>query len=235
LDESQIEDEAEDEPEDEEEAEDEVADESGEEADEEADEEAEDEEEEGADEEAEEDEEAADEEEEGEDEEEAEEEGEEEETEFVLAELSDNAVSTGFMEMTATFKPTESRVAEHLVHSLDSHQLAVAAQEYSTGYAHGVADSAPAPAESEEEEEAEPALVEADAEAETETEADSEYAGGVQYIASNGQPYFASYPAHTATVAPYMGAVPMPPQLPTWLPPPPYITPVAAPAAKGEF
>jgi len=233
LDVSQIEDEAEeedeavdeDEAEDEEEAEDEA--EAEDETEDEADEEAEDEEEDEVDEEAE-DEEAADEEAEDEDEE-AEEESEEEETEFVLAELSDNAVSTGFMEMTATFKPTESRVAEHLVHSLDSHQLAVAEQEYSVGYAHGHADASSNAEEADEEDsDAEPALVEAEA------EADAENPAAVQYIASNGQPYFASYPAHVATVAPYMGAVPMPPQLPSWLPPPPYITPLPAKAGKDE-
>jgi hypothetical protein len=230
LESSQIEDEAE--------AEDEAADESEEEAEGEAeeeseeDEEADEEDEEEADEEAE-DEEEADEEadEESEEEEEESDESEADNTEFVLAELSDNAISTGFMEMTATFKPVEPVEAHHMVHSLASHQLAVAQQEYAVGYAHGQSDAAIAAASNadESEDEAEASFVEANSEAET----DAEHAP-VQYIASNGQPYFASYPAHVATVQPYYGGVPMPPQLPTWLPPPPYITPVAPAGGKSE-
>jgi hypothetical protein len=222
LESSQIEDEAEAEDESEEEAEDE----SEEEAEAESEEEADEEDEEEADEESEEE---ADEE--SEEEEEESDESEESETEFVLAELSDNAITTGFMEMTATFKPVEPVEAHHMVHSLASHQLAVAQQEYSVGYAHGQSDAAIAAASTsdESEAEAEASFVEAKSEAET----DSEHAP-VQYIASNGQPYFASYPAHVASVQPYYGGVPMPPQLPTWLPPPPYITPVIPAGGKDE-
>lgn len=236
LDQSQIveedADESEDESEDEDEAEDESEDEAEDEAeaDEEADEEdaallevadeeeaEEEESEEEADESEEEDSEESEDEAEEEESDEAEEESEEEEseaeaeTEFVLAELQENYLPTGFMEMTATFKPSAPVAAEHLVHSLSSHQQAVAQQEYSTGYAHGHADAS---------------FVETEAEAETEADAEAEHPGAT-YVSSNGMPYYASYPAHVAQIQPYYSGVPMPPQLPAWLPPPPYITPVA--------
>jgi len=231
LESSQIEDEAEADDEAEDESEEEAEDESEEESEEEADEEADEENEEEADEEAE-DEEEADEEadEESEEEEEESDESEAEETEFVLAELSDNAINTGFMEMTSTFKPVEAVEAHHMVHSLASHQLAVAQQEYAVGYAHGQSDAAIAGASNADESEDEEASF---VEAKSESETDAEHAP-VQYIASNGQPYFASYPAHVASVQPYYGGVPMPPQLPTWLPPPPYITPVIPAGGKDE-
>lgn len=184
----------------------EVADE--EEADEESEAEAEDEE---ADEESEESDSESEDESEDEDESEEEESEAEAETEFVLAELQENYLPTGFMEMTAEFKPTAPVAAEHLVHSLSSHQQAVAQQEYAAGYAHGQAEAS---------------FVETEAEAEAETEADAEHPGAT-YVSSNGMPYYASYPAHVAQIQPYYSGVPMPPQLPAWLPPPPYITPVA--------
>ena len=230
--ESEAEDESEEEESADEESEDlallEVADENAEEAEAEAEEEesSEDEEsdeaEEEADEEAEEESEAEDESEEEEsDEAEEEEESEgEAETEFVLAELQENYLTTGFMETAAEFKPTQPVAAEHLVHSLSSHQQAIAQQEYVTGYAHGHADAVSA------DEEGEASFVEADA------AADAEHPSAT-YVSSNGQPYYASYPAHVANIQPFYGGVPVPPQLPSWLPPPPYVTPVA-PKDKSE-
>jgi len=140
--------------------------------------------------------------------------------------LKDDARSTGFMEMSARFVPTESRVAEHLVHSISSHQQAIAQQEYVKGYAHGHADGASVTAAADDEDE-EPAFVEADAEAETESESEQP-----TYIASDGSSYYGTYPPHAVSLQPfYGGGTPAPPQYPAYLPPPPYVTPVAPAAA----
>jgi len=218
LEADEIEDEAEEEESDEEsdEAEDESEEEEADESEEEESEEAESEEEEESEEEAdEESEEEADE----ESEDESEEEESETETEFVLAELQDSAVSTGFMEMTAKFVPTAPRTAEHLVHSASSETAAIAKQHYMAGHADGfMAASASANSEEEESEDGE-ALVETEAEADTENPV---------YVASSGASYYGSYPTYAGVTYTPGGGIPVPPQLPTWLPPPPYITPVAA-------
>jgi len=152
------------------------------------------------------------------DEESEEEESEESETEYVLAELQDNAVTTGFMEMTAKFVPTESRTADHLVHSASSEVDAIAKQNYLSGHADGFAAAS---------------LVETEAEAETESETEAE--GGPVYVSSNGAQYYGAYPTYAGvSVSPLAGGIPVPPQLPTWLPPPPYITPVADKGSKDE-
>lgn len=220
LEADEIEDEAEEEEEESDEESDEAEDESEEEeADESEEEESEEAETESESEEEEESEEEADE----ESEEEADEESEEEEseTEFVLAELQDSAVSTGFMEMTAKFVPTAPRTAEHLVHSASSETAAIAKQHYMAGHADGfMAASASANSEEEESEDGE-ALVETEAEAEADTE-------NPVYVASSGASYYGSYPTYAGVTYTPGGGIPVPPQLPTWLPPPPYITPVAA-------
>jgi len=185
-----------------------------------------------ADEEGEADEESADEEAE---EESSEEESEEAESEgnpdFVLAELKDNAVMTGFMEMVAAFVPTAARAAEHLVHSLSSEQAAAADQQYAAGYAHGHADgwttAQTKPANAEEEESGE-----GEAEAE-ETEEGAFVEGSAKaHPVYTSQYYAGGYPTAGVYYQPYH-AIPAPPQLPSWLPPPPYIMPVA-PAGKGD-
>jgi flagellar biosynthesis GTPase FlhF len=214
LDESQVEDEAEEE--DEEEAEDEADEESEEEEEEETEDEA-------SEEDAAEDEEADEEESEEEEEEEEEESDEAEDTEFVLAELQDNAKMTGFMETVAHFKPVPAITADHLVHSLSSESQAAAAQQYSVGYGHGVmaAKAAQNPEEHTEEVEDE------------EGASFVENTSDAEYIASNGQPYYAQYPAHFSTYNP-SGWTPPPPQLPAYLPPPPYITPAPVKGGKDE-
>jgi len=139
------------------------------------------------------------------------------------------------MEMTAEFVPTPARAAEHMVHSLSSEQAAMAQQEYLTGYGHGHADGFIAAAPKEE-----AAFVETGAKAETETESETDSSSEAEYVtpsyvSSNGAAYYGSYPSHAASIVyqpAFTGAVPMPPQLPTWLPPPPYITPVAPAASK---
>lgn len=164
------------------------------------------------------------------DEEEAEETDEEEDeaesegnADYVLAELKDNAVMTGFMEMIAHFVPTAARTAEHMVHSLSSHQQAAAQQHYAYGYAHGHADAVAATNDNEEtdEEDSEQAsFVEGSAKAESESPV---------YTAQ----YYAGYPSVAGVYYQPMHPIPAPPQLPTWLPPPPYITPAPSKAAKG--
>jgi hypothetical protein len=148
---------------------------------------------------------------------------------FVLAELKDNAVMTGFMEMVAAFVPTAARAAEHLVHSLSSEQAAAADQQYAAGYAHGHADgwttAQTKPAASEEEE---------SDEAETNEEGEAAFVEG----ASKASPvytsqYYAGYPSAGVYYQPYH-AIPAPPQLPSWLPPPPYIMPVAPKGKDGD-
>jgi len=215
----EIEDEAEEE---EEEAEEEE--ESDEAEDESSDEEAEEEESEAESEEEEESEEEADEESEEEADEESEDESEEEEseTEFVLAELQDSAVSTGFMEMTAKFVPTAPRTADHLVHSASSETAAIAKQHYMAGHADGFM-AASSNAEEDESEDGEEALVETEAEADTENPV---------YVASSGAQYYGSYPTYAGVTYTPAAGIPVPPQLPTWLPPPPYITP--APVKGGD-
>jgi len=178
-------------------------------------------------------------------EEEAEEEDEQEDEQeegteaFVLAELLDNPKFTGFMQMTAEFIPTESAEAEHLVHSLSSHQQALAHQQYSVGYAHGMADAtAPAAPKAKEDEEDEQDADEEEAE-EGEEAAFVEQSGSPQPVYGfPGQfPTIAGYNSgptgHGFIARPYYTSVaPPPPPVPTWLPPPPYIPP--APAAGGK-
>jgi len=127
-------------------------------------------------------------------------------------------VSTGFMEMTAKFVPTAPRTAEHLVHSASSETAAIAKQHYMAGHADGFM-AASAPNSEEEESEDGEALVETEAEADTENPV---------YVASSGAQYYGSYPTYAGVTYTPGSGIPVPPQLPTWLPPPPYITPVAA-------
>jgi len=154
-----------------------------------------------------------------------------------LAELQDNPKFTGFMQMTAHFIPTESAEAEHLVHSLSSHQQALAHQQYTAGYAHGMADAtAPAPKAQEGEED--------EQDSEEEEAEEGEEAAFVEQSGSPRPVY--GFPGQFPTIAgynsgptghgfiarPYYTSVaPPPPPVPTWLPPPPYIPP--APAAAG--
>jgi len=167
-------------------------------------------------------------------EEESEEESDEEaedSSDYVLAELKDNAVMTGFMEMIAKFIPTAPRTAEHMVHSLSSHQQAAADQQYAYGYAHGHADAMTTG--NTEEESDEETDVEADGEGE-ETEEASFVEGSAK--AETDAPvytaqYYAGYPSVGGVYYQPHYPSPMPPQLPTWLPPPPYITPVAPKSA----
>jgi len=215
-------------------------------ADEEVEEETEDEtedEEEGSDEEAEETDAEAE-----ESEEEAETESEEEDTEaeedegesdeFVLAELQDNPKFTGFMQMTAEFVPTEAAEADHLVHSLSSHQQAAAYQQYTFGYAHGQADAAaataPAPHASEEEE--------------GEEEAEEGEEAEVSFVEASGAPvpvygFPGQFPSgidgshgthYYGQASPYYSYAPPPPPMPTYLPPPPYVPPVPAAGADAK-
>ncbi len=61
-------------------------------------------------------------------------------------------------------------------------------------------------------------MVETDASAEADAE-------NPVYVASNGASYTGSYPTYAGLSFGAVGAgIPVPPQLPTWLPPPPYVT-----------
>jgi hypothetical protein len=175
---------------------------------------------------------------------------------YVLAELQDSPVSTGFMEMTSSFVASAPRAAEHLIHSLSSQQAAAAQQEYLTGYTHGHSDglmvathvgpAGPAAKATEEEEDSD----EADSLMETKAKATANGAP-INWSTFPAQPlYGAQYGAYAYAGAPMVpnapyysheyhpsavGAghfVPPPPPLPTWLPPPPYVTP-AKPAKEG--
>jgi hypothetical protein len=208
-----------------------------EEVDEEADEEADEESEEEADEESEDEsgEEEADESEaEDESEEEADEEA-EDRSDYVLAELKDNAVMTGFMEMVSQFIPTAARAADHMVHSLSSHQQAAADQQYAFGYAHGHADAMSNTAK-DGEEESEEEGEEAAAEEEEGEEASSFVEGSAKAEEQHSLypvPYYGGYPSVAGVYyQPHYPSM-VPPQLPTWLPPPPYITPVPDKKDKG--
>jgi len=193
---------------------------------EEAEEETEDEAEEESEEESDEEEEEAD-----ENEEDSEEDSEEEESDFVLAELQDNPKFTGLLQMTATFVPTEAAEAAHLVHSLSSHQQALAHQQYTAGYHHGAADAAAAQAaptlnegeeEDEEAEEGEEAsFVEASGSPRPVYGFPGQFPNGLAYTTDASGHAFAARPYYTSVAPP-------PPPMPTWLPPPPYVPPVAA-------
>jgi hypothetical protein len=228
ADEVEAEEEADEEVEADEEADEEVDEadeaEADEEVEEEADEEAEEADEAEAEEEVE-DETEADEEDQNESEDEVEEES--ENTDFVLAELKDNAVMTGFMEMMAKFVPTAARAADHMVHSLSSHQQAQADQQYAYGYAHGHADASSV--KETDEEEGEEAEEEADEASFVEGGAKAESEHHPVYTAQ----YYAGYPHVAGVYYQQHYPIPAPPQLPTWLPPPPYITPVETKDKEG--
>jgi len=153
-----------------------------------------------------------------------------ENTDYVLAELKDNAVMTGFMEMIAKFVPTAARSAEHMVHSLSSHQQAAAEQQYAVGYAHGHSDAAIIKADHTDSDE-----TDVD---EEDTETDSDEASFVEDGSKAEHPvytaqYYAGYPSVAGVYYQPHYPTPAPPQLPTWLPPPPYITPVETKAKDG--
>jgi len=151
-------------------------------------------------------------------------------SDYVLAELKDNAVMTGFMEMIARFVPTAARTAEHMVHSLSSHQQAAAEQQYAYGYAHGHADASAAQTKADDED--------------TDTEEESEEADEASFVEGSAKAesevpvytaqYYAGYPNVAGVYYHPYGPIPAPPQLPTWLPPPPYITPAPSKAAAAE-
>jgi len=158
---------------------------------------------------------------------------------FVLAELQENPTFTGFMQMTAEFVPVEAEEAEHLVHSLSSHQQALAAQEYSVGYAHGVAAAAaPAPQdveESEDEEEAEDGEEAAFVEGQATAKGSPRPVYGFPGQFPNGIAYSMESTGHAFAARPYYTSVaPPPPPVPTWLPPPPYVPPVPAAGGKDD-